>query len=213
MTPTKDAEFIAWALNIYEKCVTNATEWKLSTATLQELSKYATDARTAYTTNSNKEDRSRKTAKLKKDSFVALREYLSVFIPTLTSNMNISNGELEAMSIRTRKHHAHHPLPVPPRAPAINVDSGKHHIVSIFASIPQLDGATTYLKSEKYYGICLRTRLEGQEEWHEKNYTRLHVDLLFNDADVKKELSVAIAWINPRLEHGPWSDTVTVIIN
>jgi hypothetical protein len=211
--PRKDAEFIAWALNIYQKCVTNATEWKLENAKLQELGQYVNAAKNAYAANVNKEDRSLKITETKRKTFAALRAYLALFTPTLTANMNIGNDELEAMGVHSREHHSYRPIPVAPHAPALKVISGEHHEVNAYASIAQLGGVTSYLKSSDFYGICLRTHMEGDETWREQNYTRLHVALVFNEEHVGKRLSLSAAWINPRLERGPWSDTVTVIIN
>ncbi|MDR2119915.1 MAG: hypothetical protein LBP64_03450 [Tannerella sp.] len=46
-----------------------------------------------------------------------------------------------------------------------------------------------------------------------KGSTRLHMTLLFDEADEGKHVTFTAAWINPRLQHGPWSDAIKVLIN
>jgi hypothetical protein len=193
--------------------VQNLTKWKIDNTKMQELGGIANTAKSAYSENINPEEKNRRTSKTKIEAFSALREYMSIFTLTLIANLNIGDDDLAAMGIRPRKRHAYMPLPTPPHAPNLEVISGQHHEVSAYASIPQLGHSTTYLKDHGVFGIRLRTRLEGESEWRERDYTRVHVSLAFNDEDVGKHLSVAVAWINPRLENGPWSDTITVIIN
>ncbi|MDR2359653.1 MAG: hypothetical protein LBD87_07660, partial [Prevotellaceae bacterium] len=59
----------------------------------------------------------------------------------------------------------------------------------------------------------VRYRKEDCEEWHSGYSTRLHTDLFFNGEDSGKRLILMAAWINPRLQQGPWSNEITVLIN
>lgn len=211
--PVTDAGFIAWAGTVFAHCVKHATEWGLPTATLTDIGSKRADAEAAYAANQDIAGKSRATVAAKNETFRILREAMRLFTPTLVVNMKISNDELEQMGLPTRIHHYHGPLPVPSHTPNVDVHSGEHHVVDVYVSNPQLGQSTTYLKDHEEYGFILRHKLDDEDVWHEKNYTRLHVRLTFEDKDVRKNLSLQVAWINPRLEHGPWSDMITVIIN
>jgi hypothetical protein len=211
--PRTDAEFVDWAKMVTSHCTTNLSAWGISQAFITDLGGKVGSAIDAYTKNSDPSTKNRTTVATKNETFRILRETMSVVVPALVSNTKISNDELAQMGLPTRIHHYHGPLPVPANAPNVEVHSGEHHVVDVYVSNPQLGQVTSYLKDPEDYGFVMRYKLEDEETWHEKNYTKLHTRLIFEDKDVKKNLSIMVAWINPRLEHGPWSDTITVIVN
>jgi hypothetical protein len=113
----------------------------------------------------------------------------------------------------SHEHHAHEPLPRPTFAPSIYTVAGQHFTVTVYVEIPQHGHPSSYLTQHGLHGFVLRYRKEGESEWREVHSTRLHVTLTFEEADQTKFLTLAAAWINPRLEHGPWSEEIKVLIN
>jgi hypothetical protein len=55
--------------------------------------------------------------------------------------------------------------------------------------------------------------LAGSEGWEQVNTTRKHYTLIFDDGAEGRHLLVRAAWLNPRLQPGPWSDTDRKLIN
>jgi hypothetical protein len=211
--PRKDGEFIAWARNIDEECQSHQDTWQNPSDKLFTLNTLRNTADAAYQENANPEKSNRHTVSVKNDAFGKLRNFIHFFIGILMANDNISDGEIESMGLPPRKHHFNEPLPVPTDAPELKVVTGQHHDIDVYASEPQLGHPTEFLQTKGYHGLLLRYRKDGETEWHEEHTTRLHVTLYFGDEDEAKYLAVAAAWINPRLQHGPWSDEVKVLIN
>jgi hypothetical protein len=55
--------------------------------------------------------------------------------------------------------------------------------------------------------------LAGSNGWEQVNSTRKHYTLIFDDTAEGKHLLVRAAWMNPRLQPGPWSDVDRKLIN
>jgi hypothetical protein len=211
--PVKDGDFIAWVRNLLEKCEINQVLWMLIVEDLTELGRLFNIADMAYRLNLNPEEASHRTATAKKVAIKELRDFCALYVPTLVANRHISEAELEAMGLPSRIHHFHEPIPVPPVAPGITAVVGQHHDIDVYAAIPEHGHPTQSVISKRYHGFLLRYRMESEETWHEQISTRLHVTLLFEDADEGKYIVLKAAWVNPRMEHGPWSDDIRVLIN
>jgi hypothetical protein len=211
--PRRDAEFIAWAQNLCDQCVENQIAWRLDADAVATCQTLTMNAQTAYADNANPETTNRLTTANKNAGFKALRSFLSTFIMALVSNLHVPNAALVAMGLPSREHHAHEPLPRPTFAPSIYTVAGQHFTVTVYVEIPQHGHPSSYLTQHGLHGFVLRYRKEGESEWREVHSTRLHVTLTFEEADQAKFLTLAAAWINPRLEHGPWSDEIKVLIN
>ncbi|MDR1405842.1 MAG: hypothetical protein LBI89_01380, partial [Prevotellaceae bacterium] len=80
-------------------------------------------------------------------------------------------------------------------------------------NIPQHGQPSEFLKKKGYHGFVVRYRKESETEWHERHTTRLHITLLFDSGDEGTHLLLTTAWINPRIQHGPWSDELRVLVN
>jgi hypothetical protein len=211
--PTKDADFISWARNINDECTLRQMEWHLDPDQVMQLNMLSGNADAAYQANLNPETANRRTAANKRTSFTVLKRFLSTFINVLVANTAISESDLEALGLPSREHHFHPALPVPNEAPVVTVVVGQHHDITVYVSIPQLGHPSEFLKKKGYHGFVIRYRKEGETEWHEEHSTRLHTTLIFDAEDEGKHLILTVAWINPRIQHGPWSDEDTVLIN
>jgi hypothetical protein len=211
--PTKDGEFIAWAQNIRSESEKNEAAWNLLHDDVTELVDLEGEATAAYIADQNPETKNRQTNKRKQRAFTDLKRFMSRYTNAMEYNKLVPDDAIEAMGLRPRSHHAHEPDPIPAESPALTIVSGRHHDMHIYASVPQLGHVTEYLKQKGYYGIIVRTRKDGEEHWHEEYSTSLHVTKIFDAEDESKYLTVAIAWINPRIQHGPWSDEIRALIN
>ncbi|MDR0691928.1 MAG: hypothetical protein LBF69_02685 [Prevotellaceae bacterium] len=211
--PRKDAEFIAWARNIHDQCMARQTEWKLDTTLVGKLNAAYFNANAAYQANINPETSNLRTVSDKRVRFAALREFMSTWVNLLVANTLISENDLQAMGLPSRQHHFHEPLPVPADAPETTAVVGQHHDIIIYVAIPQHGHPSEFLTKKGYHGFVTRYRKEDDTEWHEEHSTRLHLTLLFDSEDEGKHLTLTTAWINPRLQHGPWSDEIRVLIN
>jgi hypothetical protein len=188
-------------------------EWQLDANQVLQLNGLFGNADVAYQANLNPETANHLTATNKKVNFAALRVFLSTFVNVLVANANISNADIEAMGLPSREHHFHMPISVPDDAPDATVIVGQHHDTTVYVSIPQHGQPSEFLTKKGYYGFVVRYRKSDDTEWHEEHSTRLHITLLFNNEDEGKHLTLTTAWINPRIQHGPWSDEITVLIN
>jgi hypothetical protein len=211
--PRKDAEFIAWAGNVCSQCENNETIWDLDDAQVVKFSNLYGAANSAYVINQNPETANRQTAANKRVSFALLRTFLGTYVNVLVANTKISENELQSMGLPSREHHFHPPVEVPKDAPEVVAMVGQHHDVTVYVAIPQHGQPSEFLKKAGYYGFVIRYRKEGETEWHEEHSTRLHFTLLFDSEDEGKHLLLTAAWINPRIQHGPWSDEISVLIN
>jgi hypothetical protein len=211
--PVRDADFIAWARNVTAKCQANQNTWGLNGTQVATLLTLMNAAETAWLANLNPETSSHQTAVTKRAAIDALREFLALYVPVLVANTAISEATLEAMGLPSRKHHFHEPIKIPDVSPGITAITGQHHDVDIYAAIPNHGHPTESVTRQEYYGLIIRYRKDGEEEWHEVVSTRLHVTLLFESEDEGKHITVTAAWINPRIQHGPWSDEIRVLIN
>jgi hypothetical protein len=191
----------------------NKTAWKLETDFVGRITSATADAVTTFNANSNPETKNHKTAAAKIAAFRVLRACISEADNVLRGNLLVSDAELTGMGFRSRVNHAREPLPVPDDAPELTVIAGQHHEVTIFASMPLHGRPVGSMRKKSYYGLVVRFRVEGREEWREELGTRLKITLEFATEDVGKHVTVLAAWMNPRLQRGPWSDETVVLVN
>jgi hypothetical protein len=211
--PRKDAEFIAWAKTIDRDCTENSGIWQLDPTLLHQFNDLVVTANAAYENNADKELRNRATVKAKDAAFAALKLFLSTYVNTLEGNTNIPDEAIVSMGLRPRHPHAHQPIPVPTEAPILTAVVGQHHDTTVYVSTLQHGHPTEFLKDGKYAGFVLKYLVEGETQWQTVVSTRLHYTLIFTDAEEGKHIRLQGAWINPRIQNGPWSEEVRELIN
>ncbi|MDR2754436.1 MAG: hypothetical protein LBC20_01900 [Planctomycetaceae bacterium] len=211
--PRKDGEFLAWAKTIYHDCSENTEVWEISPEAIDQISDLVETAEAAYQVNIDKEYRNKATAKAKDAAFVALKQFLSAFVNTLEGNLLVPDAAIDAMGLRPRHPHAHQPIPLPDEAPVFTAVVGQHHDVTGYVSTLQHGRPTQYLKDGKYAGFVLKYLVEGETQWQTIVSTRLHYTLIFSDEYEGKYIRMQAAWINPRIQSGPWSEEVRELIN
>jgi hypothetical protein len=213
--PRQDSELLAYSRLIEATCRLHQTsaEWNIDTALLQQLTDLNTAAKTALDANASLETRNHFTVAAKNAALAALRAFLSGFIDYLLGNLSVTDEGLDAMGIRPRHPVHHQPLPPPSEAPVIALVTGQHHDLDIYFYKNQAGHPTTYLADPNHYGVLLQYRFEGAPDWQQAIITKKHHTLIFDDASEGKYLQVRAAWLNPRLQQGPWSDTDKKLIN
>jgi hypothetical protein len=212
--PRTDAAYIAWARNIDSQCTAHQTDWHPDSGQVMQLNTLFANADAAYPANLNPETSSRRTAANKRIAFVQLRRFFGLYVNVLVANTHISEEELAGMGLPSREHHFHMPIPPPHEMPDLVAIVGQHHDVDLYASLPQHGHPSEHVTKTEYHGLVVRYRKEdGRDVWHEEISTRLHITLLFDEEDRGKYVTVTAAWINPRIQHGPWSDEIRVLIN
>jgi hypothetical protein len=210
--PRKDGEFIAWAENIGQTCTENAEKWGLKADALAQLNTLTAKAAAAYTANLDHATKNWMTGVTKRTAFKDLKRLLSNYINALEANLDVPDAAIGTMGLRPRRRHAFNPLPVPDEAPLLNAVA-IHGRITLFASVPHPGHPSGSLSHKGYYDIAIRYRIEGDTDWQLYLSTRLRIDLDFDPKDQGKQVRISAAWINPRLQLGPWSNEISALIN
>jgi hypothetical protein len=171
------------------------------------------EATVAYENNLLLDTRNRISRVTKTAAIAALRSFLRLFVPTLRANEAIDDSYLGILRLPPRKRHARQPLPPPGEEPEVNVLTKQGHEIRVYVSTPNYGHPSVSATRKAYHGFVVRYRKEGDAEWKDAYSTRLHTDIRFQDEDKGKRITIMAAWINPRLQHGPWSYEMHVLIN
>jgi hypothetical protein len=202
-----DAQFVAMANNINTECTAHAGNWQLDPADLSALQALTANANTAYAANSNLSTKNRITVAEKQYAFAELKRFLSFFIKTLIGNKHIPDEALTVMELPPRKRHFRLPLPPPTDAPVISVVR-LHDEMRVYVSRPKHDHP---VGAVKHHGFMLRWKKED-DDYQTVISTRRSHTLCFERADERKRVLLSAAWVNPRLQPGPWSEEIMEIV-
>jgi hypothetical protein len=206
-----DEEFLAYAKNINEQAKKMGTDWFIDDKRLSPLTGLLENAQKAYNENSNPMTRNRATAIKKNETFGELKHFLSLFINYVESTDTVPDWGLELMRLRPRSHPGYHPLPVPAEAP-IMVIKQQHDEIIVYVTRIELGEPAADVQLKPYHGFMLKWKFEEEEDWNIEISTRLHYTLFFDTKDEARRVVLAAAWVNPRLQPGPWTDFVTKVI-
>ena len=116
------------------------------------------------------------------------------------------------MGLRSRAHHKHEPIPAPDEPPVLTV-MHQHDELNLYVSREEHGQPTRSIRPANYHGFKLRWRFEDETEFHTQISTRLHVTLYFEREDATKRVVMSAAWVNPRLQEGPWCEDVIEVIS
>ncbi|MDR1259492.1 MAG: hypothetical protein LBK65_09510 [Tannerellaceae bacterium] len=155
--------------------------------------------------------RNHMTAMIKKAAFVELKHFLSTYINYLEANTSVPDEALAAMQLRPRKRTSRLPLPPPGESPVISV---AHHHGELTVSAKRMDyGHPTHgLQVKHYHGFKIRWRFEDETFWRNEISTRRRHTFHFDRQDRIRRIILSAAWVNPRLQEGPWSDEISEVI-
>jgi hypothetical protein len=207
-----DAQFLAHANTVGNECTTHAEEWHLEAERLTTLNLRLTNANTAYAANNDVATKNHTTSVNKKAAFSELKNFLSLFVDYLVGNLSVPDEALATMGLRSREHSAHLPSPPPGEAPLIHAIT-QHGEITVYASRANFGQPTKGVGKTSFRGFKLRWRFEGETVWHTEVTTRQHFSLHFDQADETKRVELSAAWVNSRLEEGPWSENITEVVS
>ncbi|MDR3198473.1 MAG: hypothetical protein LBU34_11450 [Planctomycetaceae bacterium] len=210
--PRRDGEFFAWARTIHRHCLENAATWLLDAVLLEQFENLLENANEKFKKNSDLSKRNRESVAEKNAAFAALKQFLKLYINLLEGNARIPDQSILEMGLRPRHRAAPHPKPVPTTSPVLSARVLHHYEIDTYVSSLQHAHPTQSLTDEKYKGFMLRYKFEGETEWKTVISTKLHYLFVFTEKEVGKRITMQAAWVNPRIQPGPWSDEVTEII-
>jgi hypothetical protein len=211
--PVKEADYLGWAHNIIQTATDNATAWSLQAGLLAQLKTTLQTAQTAWEHNNNPTLKNHATVTAKNAALARLKSELSLFIDLLESNTRVPDEALAAMNLRPRHPGAHQPKPAPEEAPVLTILTGQHHDITAYVSTLQHGHPTEYLNRGNYYGFLLKYQFEGETEVHQLVSTRKHRTLVFDESKEGRYIKLSAAWVNARIEPGPWSEEVRELVN
>jgi hypothetical protein len=82
----------------------------------------------------------------------------------------------------------------------------------VYVARPEHDQPTSGIAPHQYHSFMVRYKFEGDADYKTVVSTRLHHTLFFGRDDEGKRVTLSAAWVNPRLEPGPWSDDISEVI-
>jgi hypothetical protein len=206
-----DSSVIALAKTVFTECTAHAAEWNIDPARLSALGTTVANAETAYDANSNKATKNATTVAYKDAAIGELKHVLAVFITYLEITLSVPDAALAAMGLRPRHRTASKPLPPPDELLLLSVTK-QYTEVTVYALRPEHGQPTLSVAPKRYHGFALRYKVEGDPIEKTVISTRLHHTLFFGNEDAGKHITLTGAWVNPRLETGPWCPEITEII-
>ncbi|MDR1161527.1 MAG: hypothetical protein LBK45_04220 [Tannerellaceae bacterium] len=206
-----DKDFLAFAINIHKQSDDHLVDWSLDEARVKRLKGIITNAQTAYNENLNPVTRNQVTVNKKNLEFGELKHFLSLFINYLESEEEVPEEGLALMHLRPRSHPAYQPLPVPAEAPLIET-TVQHDEITVYVTRMEHGQPAQGVQLQPYHGFMLKWKFEEEADWHIEISTRLHHTLFFDAKDEARRVILAVAWINPRLQEGPWTDSITKVV-
>jgi hypothetical protein len=205
-----DAQFLEFINTINEQC-TQHPEWANDPSRLATLGVLYGSASAAYAANADRATHTLITSANKKHAFAELKHFSGTFINYLEVNDNVPDTALEYMGLRPRHQPGRQPLPPPQELPVLSVEK-IHDEMIFYVARPEHDQPTAGVGLPHYHGFKLRWKYDGATEWHEIVSTRLHATLYFDHEDEGKRIIFTAAWVNPRLQEGPWTTEMTEIV-
>jgi hypothetical protein len=206
-----DKQFIAFLTAFCTYVDDHEMEWFIEDRRVKQLHALANAAIKAYNTNLDPYQSNHFTATDKKHAFAELKNFLGIFIDSLEGNPDVSDKELDDMKLRPRKQPAHQPLPIPAEVPLMETIQ-QHHEITVYVTRMELGQPAHGEQLRPFHGFKLRWKFEDETHWHFEISTRLHHTIYFEAADEAHRVTLAVAWINPRLQEGPWTINQTLVI-
>jgi hypothetical protein len=206
-----DSQFLVFATTINKVCHTNATEYGLDAKGLFNFDTLLATAKSAYEANIDEITKNVTTSMAKKAAFAELKHFLGMYIDALEGNPKVPDTDIALMGLRPRHPQGHRPLPPPQVLPGLSVRKLNDEMI-FYAARPEQDQPTAGVGLPHYHGFKVRWKYDGTEDWHEIVSTRLHATLYFDHEDEGKRIIFKAAWVNPRLQEGPWTKEMNEIV-
>jgi hypothetical protein len=205
-----DKQFIAIANSINELSAIHASEWHLDPEQITMLQTLTTNANIAYVANNDLATKNHTTAVAKQFAFGELKRFLGIYISALVGNIHVSDEALAVMKLRPRSHKARRPISAPTVQPVVSITS-LHDELTVYVAQPHIH-PTASVAPEDYHAFALRWKFEGDTEYKTVISTHMHHTLFFDQKDETRRVILSAAFVNPRLQPGPWSNDITEVL-
>jgi hypothetical protein len=207
-----DPQFLAHATTINKICRANATAYGLDPTGILTFDTLLSTAKSAYEANIDAATKNATTSVAKKAAFAGLKNFLGMYINALEGNAKVPDSDIALMDLRPRHPQGHHPLPPPADKLVMSLDAQDDEL-TVYVARPEHDQPTSTVAPERHFGFILRYKMEGDADYKTVVSSRLHHTLYFEHADEGKRLFLSAAWVNRRMEPGPWSKEISQVIN
>jgi hypothetical protein len=206
-----DSEFLAMAHGVCVECEKNKELWELREQPLARLKTLYEEARANYEANCDWATKNSTTSSNKRFSFNDLKRYLIRYTEILRLTLSVPDSALQAMGLGSRECVKRGPIPQPTDRIVIFF-SGVGFLVLARAVLPATVFPADPVETRLHYGFVRKIRIEGKEAEMLVTSRLLTSTLYFEEGDAGKEAFVSAAWVNPKMETGPWSEEVGFVI-
>lgn len=215
--PRNDADFNLWQASLITIVQTNATAWGILPADVTALVAQQAIWNPAFAKASNKQNRTAADVQAKDDAQKSFETGLRKFIAQwLSNNSKVPNSERQRMGI-TVKDGGRTPTSVPTSCPVAIIDFSTRlqHTISF------TDEATprSKAKPDGVHGCEVWVKVGSEAPKDASEFAYLATDTAtpyvatFESSDAGKTAWYMLRWVNTRGERGPWSSTLSALVN
>jgi hypothetical protein len=209
----KDKDFVPFAKGILYSCEENRVNWELKSADIRKLRVLVTKADAAYAANSLAATKNKNTVDAKKAIFKELKLFLRWFIDSLVVNLKVPEEALKSMGLRSREHTHHRRIGILKDDISLRVKRS-HRQLDLYASVPAESKSTQSSGAKHRSGYLIRRYFKGEEANVVQEISpTLHHVFRYGMEDVGKTMVVTIAWVNPSLQPGKWSEEYEIVLS
>jgi hypothetical protein len=206
-----DAKYLAFVDNALKICRDNLALYKIPEKDYEQADVLYEKAKLAYKANSLSDSRNKNTTREKNTAFKELKTYMSWFSKTLETNLSLPNSALIEMGLPSREHTHHGDHPRPKRMPVVSMRREGLETTLDFAQ-QEHNHPTETIAEEFVHGARIEYRFDNETIWQSETVTKKHYTFIFTEGDVGKQVHVRVAWVNPKLEAGPYCREFSFIV-
>jgi hypothetical protein len=212
-TPSQlpDAKYLAFIENLLKICRDNLLLYKIPEADYTKAENLEEKARTAFEINAMPATKNKITVLEKNEAFKELKTYMSWFNKSLEANLNIPNIALIEMGLPSREHTHHGDHPRPKRMPVVTLSKEGLETTLFFAQ-QEHNHPTESIVDEFVHGARIEFRFDNDTVWQSETVTKKRYTFIFTEEDAGKQVHVRVAWVNTKLEAGPYCREFTFIV-
>ena len=222
--PRGNKAYLEYVGNILETVRPNMTAWEISTTRFKRVENPYLNTVKSYDKNAAKATRGDKSAIDLHDDMKKLRPIVAVFVIFLRGNTNIPDDMLAVMNIPPRLRTYHQAQPAPDDDAVFEVRRVAHLLYQILMqSLAAGHPRQTMTDRRRHYGYRFEyiiidhaapiPDIETITNWEFLEFTKLRNNITFPQAAEGKRLIGRAAWINNRLQPGPWSEPVNITLS
>ena len=222
--PRSNKAYLEYVDNILETVRANMTAWGISTTEFKRVENPYLNTRKAYDRNAAKATRGDKSAADLHVDMQRLKPIISDFVISLRGNLTISDDMLIIMNIPLRRRTYHQAHPAPEDDAVFEFRRIAHLLYQIvMQSLAAGHPRQTMTDRRRHHGYWFDYIIidhdapipdpETITNWEHREFTKLRETITFPASAEGKRLIGRAAWINRRLQNGPWSEPVNITLS